>query len=92
MRGRSSPQIRGSAKSVDPDEFCELLVSRRTLLRLPRASGGLRALFDPATGTTFIIHDETLNRYFSSRKPNMSEHEAGHDDQPCSPRDGCVGH
>ncbi len=45
---------------VEPNEFCELAVSHRLLLRCDDGNAALRGLHDPLTGKTYFAEEEKL--------------------------------
>ena len=45
---------------VDPEEYRQLLVSSRQLLRADEPGARLRGLVDPSTGTRFMTEEERL--------------------------------
>ncbi|MCG8586434.1 MAG: hypothetical protein MI757_17130 [Pirellulales bacterium] len=59
---RDFPELRahwedlGKARFVPPDEYCELLVSRRQLTRWDVRKAGLRGLIDSTTGEYFLTY------------------------------------
>ena len=48
--------------AVEGHEFFKLLLSRRTLYRSDDAARRLRGLYDPESGTRYIIHEDELFR------------------------------
>lgn len=48
-------------KFVESNEFCELLVGFKRLVRADEASVDLKGLLDPETGTRFFIEVEKLS-------------------------------
>ena len=45
---------------VSPAQFCELLLSRRNLLRSDDRSAKIRGLIDPTIGVRFLVKEEEL--------------------------------
>jgi hypothetical protein len=45
---------------VDRDEFCQLAISNKTLLRCDDPENSTRGLFDPATGIRYAIAEGNL--------------------------------
>jgi hypothetical protein len=45
---------------VNAAEYCALVISNRPLVRLDDANSCLRGLHDPATGVTYVIHEDKL--------------------------------
>lgn len=45
---------------VDPQQFFELALSTRKLVRDDRSSAGLRGLLDPETGHRFVVEEDKL--------------------------------
>ena len=45
---------------VDSDEFCELLLGFKRMVRADESASELRGLLDPETGTRFLIEEEKL--------------------------------
>jgi hypothetical protein len=45
---------------VSPSQFCELLTSRRNLLRSDDRTAKLRGLVDPSIGVRFLVREEDL--------------------------------
>ena len=45
---------------VEPNEFCDLAVSHRLLLRCDDGHAAVRGLYDPLTGQTFLAEEEKL--------------------------------
>lgn len=49
-----------TCKFVDVEEFCNLAVSRRSLVRCDEAESPMRGLFDPQTGIKYLIEEAAL--------------------------------
>ena len=49
-------------KVVERDEFCQLLVGFRNLVRCDDARNGLWGLLDPVTGERYVIPESDLFR------------------------------
>ncbi len=62
-RRESGPKDRERTRVVGPDEFYELVISRRRLSAVRDARRGLCALVDPATRTRYVMADEPLRRW-----------------------------
>jgi hypothetical protein len=56
----ASPERTEDTRFVSPTQFCELLVSRRNLLRSDDRGAKLRGLIDPIIGVRFLVHEEEL--------------------------------
>lgn len=54
LRGRSD------CRFLEPDEFCQLLVSRRRLWRADDGSAEVQGVLEPETGVRFLIERERL--------------------------------
>lgn len=48
---------------VEAAEFCQMLVSRRTLFRQDDDGQGLRGLWDPEAETVYVIEEKKLARF-----------------------------
>ena len=48
------------ARFVEAEQFVNLLVSRKKLIREDDKEAGIRGLFEPATGKSFFIEEEKL--------------------------------
>ena len=51
---------RAECRFVSSDEFCELLLGFKHLVRSDESAGDLKGLLDPETGTRFLIEEEKL--------------------------------
>jgi len=49
-----------NTRFVSPSQFCELLTSRRNLLRSDDRTAQLRGLVDPSIGVRFLVREEDL--------------------------------
>ena len=47
--------------SIDRDEYCKLLLSRRPLIRRDDPRGGLVGLVDAQTGEWFVVKENSLH-------------------------------
>lgn len=54
---RDSPDCR----FVGPREYCKLLISTKHLERCDEQMLGIRGVFDPQSGTRFLIEEEELS-------------------------------
>ena len=55
-----SPERTEDTRFVTPTQFCELLVSRRNLVRSDDRSAKIRGLIDPSIGVRFLVREEEL--------------------------------
>jgi hypothetical protein len=62
---------RAAVKSrlVEPEEFCRLAVSMRSLRRCDDPQTGMRGLEDESTGETFVVEDVRLSNFLATRRP-----------------------
>ena len=54
---------------IDPEEFCRLVVSMRSLTRCDDPEAGLRGLEDGETGERYFVEDLRLSSFMGSRYP-----------------------
>lgn len=54
---------------IEPEEFCRLVVSNRTLQRCDDPRSGLRGLEDLATGECYVVEDLRLANFLANRRP-----------------------
>ena len=66
----SSMQLRREAminrnefRLIAADEFCEMMVSKRQLIRVDHPELMLRGLFDPEQGLQFVVEEENLREH-----------------------------
>ncbi len=57
---RETLYLRSNCRFVEPDEFCDLLVSRHPFLRADESAASARGLLDPNTGLQILVEDERL--------------------------------
>jgi len=69
VRGEMASRIVGKSRLVDPEEFCRLVVSMRSLRRCDDPQTGMRGLEDEATGETFVVEDSRLSNFLATRRP-----------------------
>ncbi|HVV71405.1 MAG TPA: hypothetical protein VHI52_07895 [Verrucomicrobiae bacterium] len=53
----------GNEDELEAAEFCKLLLSRSSLVRIDQPGGNTRLLFDPTTGKTYRIDVSKLDHY-----------------------------
>ena len=56
-------------RHIEPEEFCRLVVSNRTLQRCDDPQSGLRGLEDLATGECYVVEDLRLASFLANRRP-----------------------
>jgi hypothetical protein len=59
-------RCRMETESIAADVYCELVTSRRTLLRSDDGALGIRGLWDPEAGIRYVVEDSKLLRHTSS--------------------------
>ena len=52
---------------LEAAEFCKLLLSRSSLVRIDQPGGTTRLLFDPSSGRTYRIDVSKLDQYVEKR-------------------------
>lgn len=68
-RRERASRATGKSRLVDPEEFCRLVVSTRTLRRCDDPQTGMRGLEDESTGETFVVEDSRLSSFLATRRP-----------------------
>jgi hypothetical protein len=64
MKGHATGQsCRMETESIAADVYCELLTSRRTLLRSDDRARGIRGLWDPESGVRYVVEESRLLRH-----------------------------
>jgi hypothetical protein len=72
IQRRAHLRERADVRFVDRGEFLELLVSTRRLERRDDRVAGLRGLYDPIEGVTFVIEEEAIRRGAGVRRATES--------------------
>jgi len=62
-RPRTKPMPPESPRMVDPEEYCRLAISLRSLERCDDADLGLRILRDTMSGERYAVEDSRLMKY-----------------------------
>jgi hypothetical protein len=57
-----APEQNPTTRVVSPAKFCELLVSRKILIRSDDRGAKMRGLTDPTLGVRFLVKEEELAR------------------------------
>jgi len=68
-RRELASRAQGKSRLVDPEEFCRLVVSMRSLRRCDDPQTGMRGLEDESTGETFVVEDSRLSSFLATRRP-----------------------
>jgi hypothetical protein len=69
VRGEMASGVVVKSRLVDPEEFCRLVVSMRSLRRCDDPQSGMRGLEDESTGETFVVEDVRLSNFLATRRP-----------------------
>lgn len=62
---------RGPRRSIGPQEYCDLVLSRRKLERSDDVWTGARGLYDPETGTLYWVADSELRQGLRAASPAL---------------------
>jgi hypothetical protein len=62
--------LRPKARSVDPAEFCKVLLSRRHVVRFDAPDGSMRGLLDVTTRELFQVDQELLDQFVVTQAGN----------------------
>lgn len=54
---------RDEFRLIPADEFCEMMVSKRQLIRVDHPELMLRGLLDPEQGLQFVVEEENLREH-----------------------------
>ena len=65
-------QLDHKTRFVSPAQFCELLISRRNLVRSDDRNAKIRGLIDPSDGIRFLVKEEELAKLAQSPRDGGS--------------------